>query len=56
MRLIIGLVIDLVVAFGCASIARSKGRGLVLWGVLGFFFSLLTLIAVLIVPRKHAAA
>lgn len=56
MRLIIGLVIDLVVAFGCASIAGSKGRGRVLWGIFGFLFSLLTLIAVLIVPRKHATA
>jgi hypothetical protein len=53
MRYLIGIIIDLIFAFACSRIASSKGRGPVLWGILGFFFSLITLIVVLIVPRRH---
>jgi hypothetical protein len=52
MRLIVGLILDVIFAFGCSAIAKSKHRGQVLWGILGFFFSLLTLIVILLVPRK----
>jgi hypothetical protein len=56
MRYIISVLVSLVFAFACSAIAGSKGRGRFVWGILGFFFSLITLIVVLIVPRKHHAA
>jgi hypothetical protein len=49
---IVGLIVALLFAFGCYRLAQSKGRGPVLWGILGFFFTLLTLIVLLIIPRK----
>jgi hypothetical protein len=52
---IIGIVIDLVFAFACSAIAGSKGRGRILWGIFGFFFSLITLVVILLVPRKKGA-
>jgi len=56
MRYIIGIIVDLVFAFACSAIAGGKGRGRILWGILGFFFSLITLIVVLIMPRKHRSS
>ena len=53
MRYLIGIIIDLIFAFACSRIATSKGRGAILWGILGFFFSLITLIVVLILPRRR---
>jgi hypothetical protein len=41
-------------AFVCASIARGKGHSGVLWGILGFFFSCVTLVVVLLLPRRGA--
>jgi hypothetical protein len=55
MRYIISVLVSLVFAFACSAIAGSKGRGRVLWGILGFFFSLITLIVVVILPQKHTA-
>jgi len=52
MRYLIYFVIDLLFAFGCSRIASHKGRGPILWGILGFFFTLITLIVVLIIPRR----
>lgn len=49
-----GLVWEIVLVAVCVYIARSKGRGPVLWGVLGFFFSLITLIVLLLLPHKNA--
>jgi hypothetical protein len=56
MRYIIGLIVDRIFAFACSAIAGGKGRGRTVWGILGFFFSLITLIVVLIIPRKHHAS
>jgi hypothetical protein len=53
MRLGLGLVISIVFAVACYMIAKGKGRGPVLWGVLGFFFRIITLIVILILPRKN---
>ncbi len=36
MRYIISIIIGLIVAFACSRIASSKGRGPILWGILGF--------------------
>jgi hypothetical protein len=56
MRYIISVIVSLVFAFACSAIAGSKGRGRVLWGILGFFLSLITLIVVLIMPKKHRSS
>ncbi len=50
---LISLVISVVAAYACYRIAEGKGRSGVLWGVLGFFFSLITLIVILILPSKR---
>jgi len=50
----IGFVIWLGIIFWTMSIARRKGRSAGLWGVLAFFFSLIPLIIVAILPRKQS--
>lgn len=47
---IIGSVIAAVL---CAIIAAVKGRSAVLYGVLGLFFSILTLIVILVLPSRR---
>ena len=49
---IIGLLIAIAFAYGCRTIATNKGRGTTLWTVLGFFFGLIALIIILILPKK----
>lgn len=53
---IVGIAIAVVFAIICNRIAVSKGRGPVLWAILGFLFPLIALIIILILPRKHAVA
>ena len=48
-----GLVWEIVLVCVCVYIARSKGRGPWPWGILGFFFSLITLIVLLLLPKKN---
>lgn len=50
---IIGFVIAIVIGYACSRIAASKGRGSGLWFVLGFFFTLISLIVILILPSKR---
>lgn len=45
----IGSVIAAVI---CAVIAGTKGRSAIGWGILGLFFSIITLIVVIVIPRK----
>lgn len=45
----IGSVIAAVI---CAVVASMKGRSALFWGILGLFFSILTLIVVIIIPSK----
>ena len=45
----IGSVIAAVV---CGIIASMKGRNPLGWGILGFFFSIITLIVVIVIPSK----
>ncbi len=52
---LISLVIGIVFAVVCNRIAVSKGRGPILWAILGFFFSLISLIIILVLPRKNAS-
>lgn len=45
----IGSVIAAVI---CGLIAATKGRNPLGWGILGLFFSILTLIVVIVIPSK----
>jgi len=49
------LVIWLASALGCAAIASGKGRSPIVWGVAGFLFGFLGLIAAAVVPSKKTA-
>ena len=51
-----GLVIAVLIGLLCGYIAGRKGRRPALWGILGFFFTLITLVVVLIVPSKRPVA
>jgi len=37
----------------CGLIAKSKGHSTILFAILGFFFSIITLIVVLVIPRRR---
>ncbi|WP_240563151.1 hypothetical protein [Mycobacterium sp. IS-1264] len=43
---------SIIAAFVCAIIAATKGRNPLGWGILGLFFSILTLIVVIVIPSK----
>lgn len=45
---------SIVAAIVCALIAGTKGRSALGWGVLGLFFSILTLIVVIVIPSKKS--
>jgi hypothetical protein len=36
----------------CGFVAAHKNRSVLLWAILGFFFSILTLIVILILPKN----
>ena len=42
-----------IAAIICGVIAATKGRSALGWGILGFFFSILTLIIVIVIPSKR---
>lgn len=46
------LIGGIIAAILCGFIAKSKGYSALLFAVLGFFFSILTLIVVLVLPKK----
>jgi hypothetical protein len=48
------LIGGVIAAFLCGIIASMKGRNPIGWGICGFFFSILTLIVVLVIPSKKA--
>lgn len=50
--LVMWLVFGLILAFVCGSIAGRKGYSAILFGILGFFFACITLIVVLVIPRR----
>ena len=52
---IVGIIISALGAWLCAWLAGNKGYSPVLFGILGFFFFLITLIVVLVLPRKTSA-
>ena len=43
---------SIIAAIVCAVIAGVKGRNPFGWGILGLFFSILTLIVIVIIPTK----
>jgi len=49
------LIGGIIAAILCAVIAASKGRSALLFGVLGFFFSIITLVVILVLPSKKSA-
>lgn len=52
---VVSLIVALAFAVGCYFLAVRKGRRGVLWAVLGFFFSLISLIVLAILPSKAGA-
>lgn len=47
------LVGGIIAAIVCAVIARFKGYSALLFAILGFFFSIITFIVVLVIPRRR---
>jgi hypothetical protein len=43
---------SIIAAVVCAIIGAAKGRNPFGWGILGLFFSILTLIVVIVIPSK----
>lgn len=53
---LVSLLIGIVFGVACYLLAVRKGRRGVLWAVLGFFFSLISLIVLAVLPSKAPAA
>jgi ATP/ADP translocase len=49
------LIGSVIAAILCAVIAASKGRSSLFYGILGLFFSILTLIVIIVLPSKRDA-
>ena len=45
---------SIIAAIVFAVIAGTKGRSAIGWGILGLFFSILTLIVVIVIPSKKS--
>jgi hypothetical protein len=45
---------SIIAAIICGVIAATKGRNPLGWGILGLFFSILTLIVVIVIPSKKS--
>lgn len=45
---------SIIAAIICAVVAGAKGRNPIGWGILGLFFSILTLIVIAIIPSKKS--
>lgn len=43
---------SVIAAIICAVVAATKGRSALGWGLLGLFFSIITLIVVIVIPSK----
>jgi multisubunit Na+/H+ antiporter MnhE subunit len=50
---VIGFILAILVGYACSSIAKSKGRGGTLWFILGFFFTLIAVIVIALLPSKR---
>ncbi len=47
---LIGFIIEIAIIYFAVRIAQQKGRSAVLWGILAFFFSIIALIIVAVLP------
>jgi Na+/melibiose symporter-like transporter len=45
---------SIIAAIVCALIAGMKGRNPFGWGILGLFFSILTLVVIVVIPSKKS--
>ena len=45
---------SIIAAIVCALIAGMKGRNPLGWGILGLFFSILTLVVIVVIPSKKS--
>jgi Na+/melibiose symporter-like transporter len=45
---------SVIAAIVCGVIASAKGRNPFGWGILGLFFSILTLIVIIVIPSKKS--
>ena len=45
---------SIIAAIVCALVAGMKGRNPIGWGILGLFFSIITLIVVIAIPSKKS--
>jgi MFS family permease len=45
---------SIIAAIVCGAIAAAKGRSALGWGLLGLFFSILTLIVIIVIPSKKS--
>jgi uncharacterized membrane protein len=50
---VIGFILWIVIMVWIYNIARRKGRHALLWVILGFFFSFIALIILLLLPSKR---
>jgi hypothetical protein len=50
---VIAFIFTIAIAYACALIAQRKGRSRLIWFILGGLFSFVTLIAVLVIPRRQ---
>lgn len=48
------LIGSIIAAVVCAVIAGTKGRSAIGWGILGLFFSILTLVVIVVIPSKKS--
>lgn len=53
---LVSLVVSVICVVACVMIAGRKGRSQVLWGILGFFFSIITLIVIALLPASRSNA
>lgn len=51
---IIGFIIWILIISWSAAIARRKGRSPFIWGLLAFFFSIITLIVIALMPSRRS--
>jgi hypothetical protein len=45
---------SIIAAIVCALVAAMKGRNPFGWGILGLFFSIITLIVIIVIPSKKS--
>lgn len=53
---VISLLVAIVFAYFCHRIAVGKGRGPVLWTILGFLFPIIAIIVIALLPPRRAGA